>query len=51
MTLKVDSHRNLIDDKAIPKRNNHTIVESKYQTKTTKVPKSKILQKEKVKIL
>ena len=47
MTLKVDSHRNLIDDKAIPKRNNHTIVESKYQTKTTKVPKSKILQKEK----
>ena len=47
MTLKVDSHRNLIDDNAIPKRNNHTIVESKYQTKTTKVPKSKILQKEK----
>jgi serine/threonine protein phosphatase PrpC len=47
MTLKVDSHRNLIDDKDIPKRNNHTIVESKYQTKTTKVPKSKILQKEK----
>ena len=47
ITLKVDSHRNLIDDKAIPKRNNHTIVESKYQTKTTKVPKSKILQKEK----
>ena len=47
MTLKVDSHRNLIDDKAISKRNNHTIVESKYQTKTTKVPKSKILQKEK----
>jgi serine/threonine protein phosphatase PrpC len=47
MTLKVDSHRNLIDDKAIPKRNNHTIVESKYQTKTIKVPKSKILQKEK----
>ena len=47
MTLKVDSHRNLIDDNAIPKRNNHTIVESKYQTKTTKVLKSKILQKEK----
>ena len=47
MTLKVNSHRNLIDDKDIPKRNNHTIVESKYQTKTTKVPKSKILQKEK----
>ena len=47
MTLKVDSHRNLIDDKDIPKRNNHTIVESKYQTKTTKVLKSKILQKEK----
>ena len=47
MTLKVNSHRNLIDDKDIPKRNNHTIVESKYQTKTIKVPKSKILQKEK----
>ena len=46
-TLKVDNHRTPIDDKADAKRNNHTIVESKYQTKTTKVPKSKILQKEK----
>ena len=46
-TLKVDNHRAPIDDKADAKRNNHTIVESKYQTKTIKVPKSKILQKEK----
>ena len=47
MTIKVDNYRTQIDDKTIQKRNNHTVIESKYQTKTTKVPKSKILQKEK----
>jgi serine/threonine protein phosphatase PrpC len=47
MTLKVDFHRTLIDDKNDSKRNNHIIIESKYQAKTTKVPKSIILQKEK----
>jgi len=47
MTLKVDKYRAPIEDKNDPKRNNHKIIESKYQTKTTKIPKPKILQKEK----
>ena len=47
MTIKIDNYRTQIDDKTGQKRNNHTVIESKYQTRTTKVPKSKILQKEK----